>query len=425
MAKNPSNSLPELLMVTYGGGHVRMVLPVAKALEVAGKVKPRIVALTTAAPVVRAAGFEALGFADLIDPNSEADAHALELGRELAAGLPTPPVDANETAAYMGLSFQELLHELGEPEARRRYRQYGRQAFSPKRSMLRMLQRLKPAAVLATNSPRAERAAIWAAGESGIPSACLVDLFAIDESAWIAKEGFASRVMVLNEAVRQRLIAQGRKPDEVVATGNPAFDSLNDAQWREQAPEVRHQMLAPTSGASRVLLYASSVPTLEHPFHPGLKGNPELFRQVARELKLWRDHNPQWTVWVKPHPGQAAAFGDEFEGLPVCAAQWPLHAQLQAVDAVVVIDSTVAVEATLAGRPVVRVLGSLFDDATPFEALGFARASCAVGELTGALDQVLRPGSVSLGHVGQQTSRAEPATSAVVGELHRLLGVDR
>ena len=103
--------------------------------------------------------------------------------------------------------------------------------------------------------PRAERAAIEAAGELSIPSVCLVDLFAVDEKRWIGRPGYADRVCVLNEGVRQMLLAEGRTPDEVVVTGNPAFDGLFDPAHRQAAMEVRGRLNA---RHRKVALYAPS-----------------------------------------------------------------------------------------------------------------------------------------------------------------------
>ena len=53
-----------VLFVTYGSGHVRMVIPVARALADSGLARPLILALTTAAPVVRATGLDMVQFKD-------------------------------------------------------------------------------------------------------------------------------------------------------------------------------------------------------------------------------------------------------------------------------------------------------------------------------------------------------------------------
>ena len=191
-----------VLFVAYGSGHIKMLIPVAQALAARGLARPVVLALTTAAPAARAAGLEVVQFKDFVTPG---DATSLAHGRRLMAGLGAPVADAEETAAYLGLSFVDLVAELGLAQAESRYAQKGRQAFLPAATLTRILKKIRPDVVVATNSPRAERAAIVAAGQLGIPSVCVVDLFAIDEVRWIGEAGYADRVCVLNESVRQFL----------------------------------------------------------------------------------------------------------------------------------------------------------------------------------------------------------------------------
>ena len=62
------------LFVTYGGGHVNMVIPVARELARRGGWRVDILGLTTAGAVLRDAGLPSLGFRDLVRPE---DAGAL------------------------------------------------------------------------------------------------------------------------------------------------------------------------------------------------------------------------------------------------------------------------------------------------------------------------------------------------------------
>ena len=169
--------MKSVLFVCYGSGHVRMVVPVARALRDAGLARVQVLAFTTAAPVVREAGLHLLQVQNFTRAQ---DAAALVRGRALAAAL-GPVADPHESAAYLGLCFGELADTVGEDEAWRRYRSQGRQAFLPVTLLSRILGAVAPDLLVATNSPRGERAAILAARSLGIPSVCLVDLFAVDE----------------------------------------------------------------------------------------------------------------------------------------------------------------------------------------------------------------------------------------------------
>ncbi|MBK9441735.1 MAG: hypothetical protein IPN53_10635 [Comamonadaceae bacterium] len=228
----------KVLFVGYGSGHVKMMVPLAQALSARPDIECVVLALTTAAPVARAAGLKVIQFKDFV---TEADAPTLERGRQLMQGLPGPVADPEETVAYLGLSMDDLIHDSGRQEAEDAFARLGRQSFLPLRTLERILRSVKPDLVVATNAPRAERAALMGARKLGIPSVCLVDLFAIDEVKWIGEPDYADYVCVLNDSVRQFLVAAGRSEDQVVVTGNPGFDAINNPAALSQGRQIREQ----------------------------------------------------------------------------------------------------------------------------------------------------------------------------------------
>ncbi|MDB5872709.1 MAG: hypothetical protein JWQ07_2151 [Ramlibacter sp.] len=409
-----SGKPPVWLFVAYGGGHIRMLLPVARLARERGLAEPVILALTTAAAAARQEGFEPVGFADFVEPG---DDQALEKGRQLAAGLASIPVDGRETAAYLGLSYADLEARYGPPEAKRRYEQEGRQCFEPQGVLERIIGRMKPALVVATNSPRAEKAAILAAHARGVPSACIVDLFAVDEVAWIGRDGYADRVCVLNEAVRARLVAAGRRPEEIVVTGNPAFDALRDPDMATSGQELRETQ---GWGGRNVVVWASQPEPATHPSVPGRTGNPALPGQIQQELLQWAAAANDRLLVVRRHPSEA-----EPVPLPVPNVRWDgrqfeLHQLLHACDALVTMNSTVGVEAYIAGRPVVQVLGSLFDESVPLARFGMATACHSPGELAGVLDGCLAAGAATREEHAQTDRESKGAAKAVLAVLKEL-----
>jgi len=153
--------MKRVLFVAYGSGHIKMLIPEAQALQASGRAQPVVLALTTAAPVARAAGLDVVQFKDFVQPGDEA---ALTRGRQLVQDLGGAVSDPDESAAYLGLSYADLEADLGTGAAEAEYRRRGRQAFLPVRTLTRILQTLRPDVVVATNAPRGERAAIVAAG---------------------------------------------------------------------------------------------------------------------------------------------------------------------------------------------------------------------------------------------------------------------
>ncbi len=354
-----------VLFVAYGSGHIKMLIPVAQALAASGLARPVVLALTTAAPAARAAGLDVVQFKDFVTPgDSSARAH----GRRLMADLGAPVADAEETTAYLGLSFADLVAELGLAQAEENYREKGRQAFLPAATLTRILKKIRPDVVVATNSPRAERAAIVAAGQLGIPSVCVVDLFAIDEVQWIGDAHYADRVCVLNSSVRQFLIDSGRRAEQVVVTGNPGFDALNDAAAIAQGQQMR---AAQGWADKRVVLWPNQVEPAVHPFD-GRSGNPDLPAQALGQLMDWVLSRHDVVLCIRARAGEHAPVIPVDPRIVLTGQDWPLAPLLHAADMVVTLSSTVGLEGHLAGCRLVQVLGSMFDTAMPLASYGIA-----------------------------------------------------
>jgi hypothetical protein len=397
--------MKKVLFACYGSGHVKMVLPVAQALRESGRAEVRVLGLTTAAAAVREAGLPLLQFKDFVRPQ---DAAGLAQGRRLAAGM-SAVVDLDETVAYLGLSFTDLVAACGPEEAERRYAREGRQAFLPVPTLERILREVQPDLVVATNSPRAERAAITAARRLGLPAVCIVDLFAIDEVRWIGEAGYADRVCVLNDAVRDFLVAAGRSPQEVVTTGNPAFDAVCAPQTSAAGRAMRERQ---GWQGKRVLLWAAQEEPAVHPFD-GRPGDPSLPGRVLEALAAWTERHPDAILCVRPRAGQPPP-QLAGERIVVTGQDWPLHPLLHAVDVVVTLTSTVGLEGHLAGARLVQVLGSVFDGAMPLARFGIADAAVPLPGLAEALDRASR---LPRRPVDESEGAAARRVLAVLGEF--------
>ncbi|MFC6284432.1 MULTISPECIES: hypothetical protein [Polaromonas] len=368
-----------VLFVTYGSGHVRMVLPVARALALGGQAKPVVLALTTAAPAVRAAGVEVLQFKDFI---TSADELAVGHGKRLLADMPGPVADPEETIAYLGLSYAELVQDVGLTEAARLYQRDGRQAFLPLRTLRRIVGQVAPSLVVATNSPRAERASIMAARALGLPSACLVDLFCLDE-VWVSASDYADKVCVLNDSVKRFLVSAGRAEEQVVVTGNPAFDTLSDPSHVGQGRQLRHDR---QWGNKHVLLWPTQVEPAYHPFN-GLPGDVDLPRRALEKVVEWVLSRDDCILCIRPRAGEALPMVSGDPRIVLTGQEVSLPVLLQAVDMVVTLNSTVGLEGHLAGTGLLQVLGSVFDKAMPLKAYGIADEAVDVAGIPAALDR--------------------------------------
>jgi hypothetical protein len=371
-----------ILLVAYGGGHVAMLAPIAQTLTAEGR--PFIfLALTTAKSVLDRLGVPSIGFCDLPEAT---DSDAKRWGIELAGDLPDGgPVSSEETVAYLGASFRDLVDEYGELDARRRYSEKKRQAFLPVATMRRFIERISPDLVVATNAPRAERAAILAAGQLGIPSVCVVDLFAIQEVQWIGQPGYATRVCVLNDSVRDRLLAHGRDTHEIAVTGNPAFDQLRTPENIQAGAQLRR--VRGWDDGKKIILWASQIEPLKHPF-VDLLGDPTLPCRVEQSLREIVIADENLRLVVRYHPSERNVFNPA-NRVDFSPLSEPIATLLHAVDIVVVTASTVGLEAALSGRPVISVDLSVFTPDTQYSAMGISIGVTDLSELRIALNKSL------------------------------------
>jgi hypothetical protein len=316
----------KILFVAYGGGHVNMLLPVVQTLLAQGRHEVLVLGLTTAAGVLARAGVPHIGFRDLVTAD---DAAALAHGNRLSEGVNSDLVPREETVAYMGLSYADLEAEHGVEGAAAIYAERGRHAFLPLRTLERLLASYAPDLVVATNSPRAERAALLAARKLGIASLCLLDLYPSADGQWFKDEGYGSKICVLNHNVKAILTGFGRSADSIVVTGNPAFD--------------RHYTFTPTPEVAAlragqpVVGYASNI----------LPGRPEgdLQLEVFERLRA-RCARKGYKLAVRQHPNEARwrDIGDAVD----CNGM-PIEAYLSALDMLVTFPSTIALEAQIHG----------------------------------------------------------------------------
>lgn len=387
-----------------------MLIPIARELTRLGR-PFTFLGLTSAISALQAAGIPAIGFRDLPgSSDDEVQRWGKHLAKDLSAG---GVVTYEETVAYLGASFRDLVRQFGEEEAWQRYGRAGRQAFFPVPTLRRAIQHLAPRLVVATNSPRAERAAIVAAGQLGVPSMCVVDLFALQEVKWIGQPGYATKICVLNESVRRMFLEHGRQAHEIEVTGNPAFDRLTAPETIAAGAELRRAR--GWNDGRRSVLWASQVEPERHPFD-GREGDPMLPRRIERALRDLVTTQPGLRLVIRYHPNEHVEFvpAANVELSPVSE---PVSALLHAVDAVVVTASTVGLEAAIAGRPVISVDLSLFTLDTLYASMSVSKGVSRIQDIGPAVLQALD--SQTLPFCQGKSGRS--ATQEILGVMDSLL----
>lgn len=394
--------MAKIILLSYGGGHVNMLLPVIRSLQTQGH-QLIVFGLTTAGAVLTKQGIPFKGFKDLLPLSDQAD-EAVRVGKQLAGEAdPNAAVPYEESVAYMGLSYLDMEEQLGKAQAEEVFANRGRQAFYPLPLMKKLLSHEQPDLVLATNSPRAERALIEAAGELSIPAVCLVDLFATQGVAWLGQPTYADQVCVLSEDVKQTLVDAGRTADSVVVTGNPAFDFLVDV--KQAVAERRKAKQRDPQRYTTTVLWASQPEPKTHPF-TGQAGDERLPRQVEAQLLLLAEQYPDWQWVFRPHPSEVVAFTQLPTNVRISDRSESLHDLLKMVDLVITMTSTVGLEAVLVDLPLVTVDLSVFSADSPYTRLGYSVGVTQLEHLEQAIHTALaREVALSLPAVGGSAAR--------------------
>ena len=404
----------KIAFVTYGGGHVNMLVPVIKKLQGNPNLELLVLGLTMAGSVLEKNNISHIGFKDLV---RDGDQHALAWGRKLFDPATShESVSHEESVAYMGLSYVDLELRHGVDEAACMYKnQCGRQSFYPLAVMERFLKSEKPDLVVATSAPRAERASIAAAGNLGIRSICLVDLFSVAEIKWLGQQGFADKICVISDYVKQKIVMAGRNETDVIVTGSPAFDSM--ANLFDPDVKAKYRTRKGWSDKDIVVLWAFNAEPEQHPYSDKT-GDPLLPRKVEAQLYKLLEAHPNIRVIFRPHPNDNITSYDTLpDRVEVCPAKEDdLGDVLIASDCVIVMASTVGYQAALLGKPLVNVKLSIFSDEAPYDKMGM---SVGVDDLTLLPHAVLQ--ALSEGQKATGLSKVGGATDNVMKVIEELL----
>lgn len=398
----PRSDKRRVLLVCYGGGHANIVARLIPEINAGVDLEPIVLGLTTAAHVLGRAGIPFFGFRELL---AEGDEPALDIGRRLLGETAAnAAVSVDESVAYLGLSYSELERTHGKTEAARQYESRGRQSFLPVQTLERVFDRFQPDIVVATNSPRAEQAAIMVARSRGIPAVCIVDLFGGFDIDRIKLPDYADRICVLSEATKRTFVAAGRNAEDIVVTGNPAFDSLSDPFLVERAAE--YKALHGLAG-KRVILWASQVEPKDR----------KLPRRIERELFDIAKRHPELRIVIRPHPSESLPDNWVPAGVHVSDQSEELNMVLSASDVVVVITSTVGLQAALLQKSVLTLDVPITTEPVPYVEMGISKRVADLGSLESAILHATSNGKVNIAGLAEIGG----AAARVVGVLRDLL----
>ena len=289
----------------------------------------------------------------------------------------------------------------------------GRQAFFPINLMTKIIQYIQPKMVISTNSPRSEKACIEAASILGINSVCINDLFAIKQISWLKKKEFANKLFVLNESVRNFLIDAGRPASDIVASGNPAFDSLYDNKFYEEGIMIKKEM----GIENRVnILYAS---TDEQKINrwTGERGDTDLPINIEKKLREFVKNNKDINLIIRRHPSQSLKV-KKSERVFESNQDQNINAILNAVDIVIHSASTVGLQAALIGKSVINIELSTISSDLPLTSMGMGRSLFSLDDI----EKVLNEEISLLNNIQYVKGRFKTtATETITKEIYKIL----
>lgn len=381
-----------LLFVTYGGGHAHMIYPVVRSIREStaykrGELDIQVMGLTAAQPILRNNAVECFGYSEFI--NTETDAQALELGKKMAKKhhSPTVGVTLDESAAYLGLNYNDLILQHGEEKAAALYEEKQRNSFYPIHFMQRVMDKICPDMVIATNSPRSEAAAIAAAKERGIPTLVIADLFTGIGDYHITADHMAFPcALAADMFVQDGLVDPAKTTFHI--TGNPAFDKLldytktPDPKWMpSHFPEIALKK------------------TVLHVEMPGYWDTKNSCSYIKTEQDVIEEMEACYQAClandvaylVRPHPSQDRQFFvDWVKDKPnaTFAGLCDLHELLRNTDLVIARTSTVAVESLYMHKKIIQLDADFHSD-IPLASLELAWGINTYSELEDCIGEAL------------------------------------
>lgn len=259
--------MKKVFFLGYGGGHINTLIPVIQQLMKTDQYDICTIGINLAAQTLRSNGIPCKTLSDYMTDE------ILEIGRPLALQYHNfaSNVSYADSIAYYGFSMRDLIKSVGNEMAEKIFEIYDRRLYLPIDSMREILEKEKPDVVVVTTMHRFEAATILAAKELQIPSIKIEDLVGniqmpfpdkiqVNDEAELEnfiRKGFKrnqlvlksdlnkpeiaeyreniyktymnmkpNKVCVISDFVKQKLVERGMLDNQVIITGQPAFDKL-------------------------------------------------------------------------------------------------------------------------------------------------------------------------------------------------------
>ena len=354
--------MKKVFVASYGGAHSQALIPIVEHLNNDELWNVEILGLTYAHRDFYEAGFvETWDFDSILRAASPRYEQLIEIGDKILPSGFDPTVGYENTRAYYGSGFLDLVDKEGMETGTAKFLELERKSFFPIQTAEEVLAFISPDIVVTTNSPRMERAIVVAARNQGLPVIIVVPTFLSFELEWLGDDKYGTHVCVFNDAVKRVLENYGRKKC-ISVTGNPHYHRFVTRAIGQQ------HVHNPNPAVVKVLYLA------QQEIHPmGLEAdrlNPNMLcMDVLAELKSLEDQGICEAA-VRFHPKQVASMANVEVPIRVVPSNIPLADVVSEFDMVVSVNSSAAIECQLLGLPVLELMWSIKAGTVPFGEIG-------------------------------------------------------
>tara|TARA_Y100001960_G_C14782785_1_gene888137 strand:- start:4797 stop:6020 length:1224 start_codon:yes stop_codon:yes gene_type:complete len=340
-----------LLFVSYGGAHVFILAPLIKKAKELG-FNVNVASFTTGPDLYNNIGIDcvsAKGF--LLETDLDVKKYGQMLLDEMKANG-NKVIDEEETIAYLGFSFADLVKSKGSFEkAKDDYTTNGRGSLLPITMMQRIFNKFSPDFVITTNSPRAEKAAQVLAKENGIPSLQIPDLFCNFERYNL----IADNICVINETAKQNLINLYNVDSKLIKiTGNPDFDKFVNMAKELDTDKIKELKEKYDLNAEKYVLWNDQKTIFTGETHSQFENTEEIVKANLEEIKT-KCEQSGYKLLVKCHTSQDEEMFRQWclDNNATFIENTNLYDFMKVANIVIGYSSTILVNAYNLGKPVI------------------------------------------------------------------------
>lgn len=358
-----------LLFVCYGAGHAEIVIPLYnEALK--RDFNPRVLALTTAYKKMADLNIDCISLNSLL---KLFPSEALDIGQILAAGIPKNDlVPLPETIAYLGLGYWDLKTKFGPNVAEQKYKELGRKAFCQTLVAEKILEHLKTDICITTSSPRMEEAFIKSSKKLGVSCYMVLENFNLpDYQGKFCHNDYADLVFCSNQKNKDLLTGMGRSSEDLIVSGNPAFEKNTTPEALSSGKSFRSQHI---DTYSKIIVFAMAPQSSRF-----YEFDKAIFNKLIKETAALN-----YKLILRPHPSDLDFKLQETFDHVLISSKEPINQLLNSCDVLVTQVSTVGQEAHQMGIQTIHVLSESLNETHGYSYEGFGKK--IIGLKTSILD---------------------------------------